>query len=110
MSKIGTIALSGVSGSKYSFNVYPYNTSFKAIGAVYYVSRRTENSEGKGSHSKLYVGQTDNLSNRFSNHHKENCFMEHNANCISIYTEENKATRLAIESDLIDSISPPCNG
>jgi hypothetical protein len=110
MSKIGTLNLSGSSGSDYTFSVYPYGTVFKSLGAIYYISRRTENAEGIGSHSNLYVGQTNNLSDRFNSHHKESCFLRNNANCISVLIEEDEDARMAIESDLIDSLMPPCNG
>lgn len=58
----------------------------------------------------MYVGITDDLSSRFRNHHKESCFDKYNANCICIYLESSKMQRAAIEKDLIDAYSPPCNG
>lgn len=42
MAKIGTMTLKGNSGQSYQFNVYPFGTEFKAKGAVYYISKRTE--------------------------------------------------------------------
>jgi len=110
MEKIATLALTGALGIKYAFDVYPYGTEFKAIGAVYYISKRTEKVDGTGSHDKIYIGETEDLSERFDNHHKEPCFKMHNANCISIYEEFNKEKRLIIEKDLIDARNPPCNG
>jgi len=109
MAKLGTVTLTGLSGNKYKFNVYPFNTTFKELGAVYYISNRTENN-GKGSHSKIYIGMTGDLSTRFDNHHKEKCFNKRNANCKSILIEKNKETRLEIEADLIEALNPPCNG
>ena len=110
MAKIGTLTLTGASGTKYTFNVYPYDTEFKAIGAVYYISKRTEKTDGSGSHAEIYIGETGDLSERFDNHHKEPCFKKHNANCISIHQESNEDKRLKIEEDLIDAYNPPCNG
>lgn len=110
MTKIGTLTLIGDSGAKYEFNVYPYGTKFKAIGAVYYISKRTEKADGTGSHDKIYIGETGDLSERFDNHHKEPCFKMHNANCISIHQESNEDKRLIVEEDLIDARNPPCNG
>ncbi len=110
MAKIGTLTLTGASDIKYAFNVYPYGTEFKAIGAVYYISKRTEKADGTGSHDKIYIGETGDLSERFDNHHKEPCFKMYNANCISIHQESNENKRLIIEEDLIDAYNPPCNG
>lgn len=110
MAKLGTVTFTGQSGTDYSFNVYPIATNFKAIGAVYFITRRTVKTDGTGSHTRIYVGQTDDLSVRFDNHHKQDCFDENNANCICIYTEEDEDTRLDIEKDLIDNYNPPCNG
>jgi predicted GIY-YIG superfamily endonuclease len=110
MAMIGTLTLTGESGTEYTFNVYPYSTEFKAIGAVYYISKRTENSEGKGSHTKIYVGQTGDLSERFDNHHKEDCFIKNSANCKSVLTEEDEDRRFEIETDLVIALNPPCNG
>ena len=110
MKKIGTLTLTGASGTKYAFDVYPYGTEFNAIGAVYYISKRTEKADGTGSHDKIYIGETGDLSERFDNHHKEPCFKMHSANCISIHQESNENKRLIIEEDLIDAYNPPCNG
>lgn len=109
MGKIGTLKLTGALGIKYTFNVYPYGTKFKAIGAVYYISKRIIKN-GTGAHDKIYIGETEDLSERFDNHHKEPCFKMHNANCISIHQETNEEKRLIIEKDLIDARNPPCNG
>ena len=109
MAKIGTLTLTGASGTEYTFNVYPYGTEFKEMGAVYYISKRTEKADGGGTHTRIYIGQTGDLSERFDDHHKESCFKKHNANCHSIHQESNENTRLKIEKDLIDAYEPPCN-
>lgn len=83
MSKIGTITLTGASGNKYEFNIYPFGTEFNDIGAVYYISKRTV---------------------------KADCFSRYGANCISTHREDNEENRLSIESDLIEAYKPPCNG
>jgi predicted site-specific integrase-resolvase len=110
MSKIGTLNLTGVSGTKYEFNVYSFDTSFNSISTVYYVSKRSLNQDGTGSHSKIYIGETGDIAERFSQHHKQNCFEDHGANCISVHQEKNEQRRQEIEQDLIDAYKPPCNG
>ncbi len=110
MKKIATLILTGALGIKYALDVYPYGTEFNAIGTVYYISKRTEKADGTGSHDKIYIGETRDLSERFDNHHKESCFKMHSANCISIHEESNEDKRFNIEKDLIDAYNPPCNG
>lgn len=109
MSKIGTIKLKGTSGKEYDFNIYPFGTDFKKFGAVYYVSKRVLNSDGSVKHTAIYIGITDDMSERFDNHHKKDCFKKHEANCISVHECSSKTTREEIEKDLVSKIKPPCN-
>lgn len=105
-SKIGTLELLGASGQKYTFSIYPIGINFKAVGGIYYISRRAD----KGNHSSIYIGETGDLSERFDNHHKSDCFEKYKANCISVYANDSRKERLAIEQDLIANYQPPCNG
>jgi hypothetical protein len=109
VAKLGTIELKGASGNSRTFAVYPRDTEFKAVGAIYVQSVRTVKANGGGSHQFIYVGQTGDLSNRPLNHHKKTCFDRHGANALLILVESSERTRLAIERDLIDSLNPPCN-
>ncbi len=109
MGKISIITLTGESGNKYNFNVYPIDTDFKPIPVVYYISKRTEDSDGSGRHSQIYIGQTSDASERFDNHHKAQCFINDNANCVSIHGDSSEKSRLAKEADLINAYNPPCN-
>ena len=108
MAKLGTLALKGDSGQTYEFNVYSYDTKFKAVGAVYGITRRTL-SGGNYDHTTIYIGETGDLSTRFDDHHKESCFTEHNANCKCTHPDENEDSRLKKEADLINNYIPPCN-
>ncbi|MBW2118927.1 MAG: GIY-YIG nuclease family protein [Deltaproteobacteria bacterium] len=111
MAKLGTVTFTGVSGTDYEFNAYPWGTSFKKdFGAVYFVTRRTQKSDGGYSHTRIYVGQTEDLWVRFDDHHKQGCFDTYGADCVCIYGEQNEDTRLAIEQDLIDNYNQLCNG
>lgn len=110
MAKIGDLALTGVSGKQYSFSVYPLNTEFKALGGVYYFSIRTTKPDGGGNHTPLYIGQTSDLSSRFTDHHKEACMDSRGVNCISVHVDQDEDSRLAKEQDLIAAYNPPCNG
>lgn len=101
-----TITATGKSGKKYEFRVYPWGTSFKALGGVYLVLKRKPD----GSYDVIYVGQTGDLSERFEDHHKQGCFNRNGKTHIAVRVEAVERTRLAIEADLIVNYNPPCNG
>ncbi len=109
MGKLASITLTGKSGTKYPFDVYPRSDEFKALGAVYFMTKRVKDSDGNGNHTFIYVGETGDLSDRPLNHHRTECFDRHGANCVLIHLEGNRTTRLAIEKDLREAYDPPCN-
>jgi len=85
-----TLELTGASGRKYAFLVYPWGTPFKALGGVYAVTRGTANQSGGQTHTIVYVGQTGDLSERFDDHHKAACFGRNKANCMCAYGGQRK--------------------
>ena len=104
MAKETTVTLKGASGRSYDFDVYPWGTSFKAVGAVYTVLKRN------GSNfSILYIGQTSDLSERFDNHHQRPCFDRNGKTHIGIHLELAESRRFDIETDLVRNYSPTCN-
>ena len=109
MARISTAAFKGHSGGSYDFDVWPLDQSFRAVGAVYAVTRRYKNSKGGHSHEILYVGQTGDLSTRFDDHHKADCFARHGETCICTHRDDDEESRLAKEQDLIQRCDPPCN-
>ncbi len=110
MAKLADAAFAGASAKKYTFGVYPIGTSFKALGGDYVITRRTVDQDGHGSHFIIYIGQTGDLSTRFDNHHKAQCFKNNNANCICVLLESGEKARLAIETDLCRANEDaPCN-
>jgi hypothetical protein len=109
MAKIADATFTGASGSKYTFGVYPFGTTFKAVGAVYTFTVRTV-ANGKGTHSFIYIGQTGDLSERLDDHHKAICIKRNNPNCICVHADSNEKSRLAIETDLIAGNQTLCNG
>jgi len=108
MSKLGTITLTGESGKKYEFAIYPRSDSFKALGAVYVQSKR-EIQDGKGDHTFIYVGETGDLSDRPLNHHRKACFDREGSNSVLLYLESDKTKRLDIETDIRNGYDMPCN-
>jgi hypothetical protein len=104
MSKETTVTLRGVSGRSYDFDVYPWGTSFKSVGAVYTVLKRNVT-----NFTILYIGQTDDLSERFDNHHKRPCFDRNGKTHIGLHLESDESRRFSIETDLVRNYSPVCN-
>lgn len=110
MAKLGTLTLTGASGTKYEFIVYSKDTSFKDdVDCVYYISKRTAKADDTGTHSKIYVGESGDLKERLSNHHKQACFDRNGYNAISVHRESSSSARTRKESDLIEALDPPCN-
>jgi hypothetical protein len=110
MSKLGTVNLKGASGTKYQFDVYTKDTTFNDnVDCVYYVSKRTTKIDVSGYHTAIYVGETGDLKERFTTHHKQSCFDSHAYNCISVHLESSSSKRLDKETDLVDALNPSCN-
>lgn len=109
MAKYGTVTFTGASGTDYTFTAYSRDTDFNAVGAVYFMTKRSAKPASGYSHTRIYVGQTGDLSVRPLNHHRKDCFDRKGANCVCVLPESNKQTRLAIESDLMEAYDPPCN-
>jgi hypothetical protein len=98
-----TTTLTGESGEDYECEVNALDAKLEAVGAVYAVTSGNE-------HVVLYVGETGDLSKRFDDHHKSECFDENKADFICVHREDNKVSRLRIESDLNSHYHPTCNG
>jgi hypothetical protein len=109
MAKLANIELTGKSGTKYAFAAYPRTDTFKALGAVYFMTKRTIDTAGTGTHTWVYVGETSDLSDRPLNHERKDCFDKQRANCVLLYLEEDRTKRLNIETDLRQAYNPPCN-
>src|SRR6266436_986834 len=77
VAKFGTIKLKGASGKSWTFDVWPRDTEFNALGVVYVQSVRTRKADGTRTHRFIYVGQTGDLSHRPLNHHMKGCVDRH---------------------------------
>jgi excinuclease UvrABC nuclease subunit len=104
-----TIVAKGISGNQYKFWVYPWRHQLKAAGGVYMVLKVSETMLAP-QYSVLYVGQTKDLNERFDEHHKQGCFNRSGKTHIGAILESAESKRLVIESDLIASYNPSCNG
>ena len=111
---MATVTLKGKSGKAYEFEVYGLDSNLNAVAGVYAVTGRrvmiTETAQDSYSHTAIYFGQTSDLDDRFSDHHKADCFKDHGANSLCFHADGDDQSRLAKESDLIEAAyNPPCN-
>jgi hypothetical protein len=100
-----TTTLTGDSGDEYDFEVTALGADLDPVGAVYAITRM----EG-GEHVVLYIGHTGDLSDRFSDHHKSECFDDNDADYLCVHRDGDKESRLKKESDLMSRYRPTCNG
>ncbi len=96
----------GASGKSYIHYSYPIDIDFGAKPGNYIFARWTGS-----TWVPLYIGQTEDLSNRFDNHHKIDLAKRHGATHIHAHANENgERARLAEETDLVKKWNPACNG
>lgn len=106
---MGNVRIKGLSGRMYTFRAYPMETKFAEIGAVYFITGRTENLDGRISHSRIYCGQTSNMSVRLYNVLQSASFKTNNANCICTLPIEDETSRHDIEKDIHQNYKLLCN-
>jgi hypothetical protein len=100
-----TILWTGQSGSKYKYSIYKIGTNFKDIAGNYVYAQETK----PNSWSPKYIGQTNSLKNRLSNHEKESCAIRNGATHIHVHANSSEVSRLSEEKDLVVNWKPPCN-
>lgn len=95
----------GQSGTKYLYYIHPLNTAFVPKPGNYLYAKETR----PGYWVPVYIGQTDNLRDRLSNHEKEACARHNGATHIHAHASGGETARLAEEADLIARWQPTCN-
>ncbi len=101
-----TIMWPGASGKEYKYWIYPIGTSFKDTPGNYIFAKET----APGRWTPVYIGETDSLKDRLSNHEKMPCVQRHGGTHVHAHTSSADAkTRRAEESDLLAKWDPPCN-
>lgn len=105
MTAIGKVDLTGVSGLKYTFDIYSLDSIFNNICAIYIFA----NLNILNQITPIYIGETTELGKRLTNHEKQFCAIAHNVNCFCIYPV-NPMLRFQVETDLINAYpNCPCN-
>jgi hypothetical protein len=105
MSGERTIEWPGESGTSYKYWIHPIGTSFKESSGNYMFAKEVT----LGRWAPVYIGQTDDLSTRLSNHPKELCAKRNGATHVHAHLNGTEADRLVEEKDLIAKWQPPCN-
>lgn len=59
MASLGTLSVSGQSGSTYDFKVYQFSTTFDPVAAVHLITKRTPVFGDGGAHICIYIGKTN---------------------------------------------------
>lgn len=108
MAKIADATFQGKTDT-YDFGVYTMDTVFIDVGAVYIFSKRVVDSDGRGRHTLLYIGQTDSLEDRIPYHEKWLCAQQYGVNCICVHQDDDANSRRKKERDLRDANPTPCN-
>ena len=109
MGTLEILMLRGSSGAVYPFRVYALPTNLPNTGAVFVLSKRIVEQDGRGTHKPIHISQTWDLADSLSNYKDLPCFQEHHANCVCVYLEEDENHRSAIENDVQKYYYPPCN-
>lgn len=107
---MATLTVKGELGKEYEFSIHSLNTKFREVGGIYVFTRRyKKSSDQKFYHDLIYCGKTNDLSNRFKSHHKEDCIKRNNANCICFMVVTTEQERKAIEADILSGNDFKCN-
>lgn len=104
----GSIIFYGVSGRAYQFEIYPANTVFNNVSAVYiFCIKYITGLQFK--FSPLYIGETGELKTRIANHEKWTCVNNYGCTHICVMSILGEDARLAVEKDLRHNYFTPCN-
>ena len=98
----------GASRQNYHYWVSPFYTYFKETPGNYIYAKETP--PGSNRWEAIYIGQSENLSQRLADHEKEAEAIRLGATHIHAHTSSpDEDVRRAEESDLIAGLRPPCN-
>jgi hypothetical protein len=109
--KYGNITFGGKTGETYHFQVWPLETRFKSVAAVYFVTKRAYDNSTyrRACHDGIYIGQTENLSGALVAAAQLERFRKFGANCVCIHLLADEGRRIAVEQDLLAVHSTRCN-
>ena len=78
------------------------NANFNEVSVIYAIVEQNK---------LIYVGITNNLKERMSGHHKEDCWRRNISSTSTLYVliENSEITRQRIEKEIRNSFDTPCN-
>lgn len=107
MADEGTIQWDGRSGRTYKYWIYKIGTTFEKAPGNYIFAKETK----PNTFRPIYIGETEDLSERFDDHHKMPCIKQEGATHIHVHKNTGGETaRQAEEADLVGRWNPICNG
>lgn len=100
------IKWAGQSGEEYTYWAYEIGTTFSKAPANYIFAKATK----PETLLAIYIGETEDISERFDYHHKIDCIRRNGATHICVHeSSDDKKVRCGEESDLIANYHPVCN-
>lgn len=105
--KIGEAVFRGKK-TMYNFEMFPLDIELEEIPAVYLITKRKIDKQGKGHHSLVCVGQTESLPQGLQKHIKGKCIKKLKANVICVLQDDSEKSRVRIEEDLKTAFAVPC--
>lgn len=102
-----TIEWPGQSGKKYKYWIYPRHQTFNTGQPGNYIHAREVS---PGRFAPIYIGETDDLNKRLSNHEQQDCVDRNGATHLHVHkASADEWDRRAEEKDLILQWQPVCN-
>ena len=96
----------GASGAQYRYWIHKIGTSFKDSPGNYVFAKKTS----PGHWTPIYIGETESLKDRLSDHEKMPCIKRNGGTHIHAHlTCSDADASRAEESDLLEKWDPPCN-
>ncbi|MEI7969862.1 MAG: hypothetical protein WCJ69_12790 [Betaproteobacteria bacterium] len=108
----GDLMLSGRSGEKFRFQTCSFETRFRAVPAVYFVTRRfSDNATFRRSrHEVIFVGETASMAAPLGTPTQLEAFAKHGANCVCVHPSGDEALRREMVEDMILGHNPLLRG
>ena len=101
-----TCVWTGESKTQYEYKIYEVGTKFNAVPANYIFAKINTSNRWEA----IYAGETEDLSTRFDNHHRQACIDSYGATHIHAHVNQNGAqARRDEERDIREHYDPPCN-
>jgi hypothetical protein len=108
MDSTSTITLIGLSGTSYTFEVFPLLANLPPLPVVYFVYEQTLKS-GAQSRYAVYVGHSNDAASCMDDHHRQ-CYLANRATHVAVHVDYDEASRAQKVSDLLRALRPVCNG